>query len=112
MADHDITYYLKCLLGGALACGVTHTAVVPLDIVKCRVQVDPKEYPSLGAGMKKTLANQGAKGLTIVTHQHYLPFAYSLLLGMAPNFHWLQLPRNGQVRLLRNFQGCLRCHRW
>jgi len=65
MSDHDMSYYFKCLIGGALACGLTHTFVVPLDIVKCRAQVDPKEYPSLGAGIKKTLATQGPKGLTI-----------------------------------------------
>lgn len=33
---HDLSYYLKCVAGGALACGVTHTAIVPLDVVKCR----------------------------------------------------------------------------
>lgn len=38
MADtHDVFYYLKCMVGGALACGVTHTAIVPLDVVKCRM---------------------------------------------------------------------------
>jgi len=24
------------MAGGALACGITHTAIVPLDVVKCR----------------------------------------------------------------------------
>lgn len=65
MSDHDLSYYLKCMVGGALACGLTHTFVVPLDIVKCRAQVDPKEYPSLGAGIRKTLAAEGGAGLTI-----------------------------------------------
>ncbi len=36
---HDLSYYIKCVIGGALACGVTHTAIVPLDVVKCRRQV-------------------------------------------------------------------------
>ena len=34
-------YYALCGFGGILSCGLTHTAVVPLDIVKCRVQVRP-----------------------------------------------------------------------
>lgn len=87
MSDHNLSYYLKCLCGGALACGLTHTAVVPLDIVKCRAQVlssrlffaqltkffsqnqvDPKEYPSLGAGFSKTYSVEGPKGLTIVKY--------------------------------------------
>lgn len=36
---HDLSYYLKCMTGGVLACGVTHTGIVPLDLVKCRKQV-------------------------------------------------------------------------
>ena len=36
MSDvHDLTYYAKCMMGGNLACGLTHTAVVTLDLVKC-----------------------------------------------------------------------------
>lgn len=38
MADipHDASYYLKCMFGGMMACGLTHTAICPLDVVKCR----------------------------------------------------------------------------
>ena len=36
---HDMNYYTKCMFGGVLSCGLTHTAVCPLDIVKCRKQV-------------------------------------------------------------------------
>ena len=32
-------YIGLCTFGGALSCGLTHTAVVPLDLVKCRIQV-------------------------------------------------------------------------
>jgi len=32
-------YYALCGFGGILSCGVTHTAMVPLDLVKCRLQV-------------------------------------------------------------------------
>tara|TARA_R110002050_G_scaffold80386_1_gene171951 strand:+ start:1354 stop:1593 length:240 start_codon:yes stop_codon:yes gene_type:complete len=32
------TYYAKCMFGGVLACGVTHAAVVTLDVNKCRTQ--------------------------------------------------------------------------
>ena len=49
MSDvHDTSYYLKCMLGGVLACGVTHAAICPLDIVKCRKQVSsalPRHRP-------------------------------------------------------------------
>lgn len=33
---HDYHYYAKCMAGGLLACGITHFATVPLDVVKCR----------------------------------------------------------------------------
>ncbi|KAG9811325.1 hypothetical protein KCU63_g20894, partial [Aureobasidium melanogenum] len=29
------TYFAACTLGGIIACGPTHTAVTPLDLVKC-----------------------------------------------------------------------------
>lgn len=32
-------YYALCGFGGILSCGLTHTAVVPLDLIKCRIQV-------------------------------------------------------------------------
>merc|ERR1711970_781009 len=52
-----------CAVGGALSCGITHTAVVPLDLVKCRLQVDPAKYGNLGQGFKITIAEDGTKGL-------------------------------------------------
>jgi len=56
-------FYALCAVGGAASCGLTHTAVVPLDLVKCRMQVDAAKYPSLGKGFKVTLAEDGARGL-------------------------------------------------
>lgn len=48
----SMQYYLLCALGGAMSCGLTHTAITPLDLVKCRIQVDPKKYKNLGHGLK------------------------------------------------------------
>ena len=36
---HTNDYYVKCMFGGVLSCGLTHTLVVPLDVVKCNMQV-------------------------------------------------------------------------
>lgn len=41
---HQWDYYYKCMVGGILSCGLTHMAVVPLDVVKCRMQVSTKKY--------------------------------------------------------------------
>jgi len=62
---HNQIYYMKCMLGGVLSCGLTHTAVVPLDVVKCKVQVFPQKYQSLIKGMRVVVAEEGLRGLTI-----------------------------------------------
>merc|ERR1711931_431835 len=56
-------YYALCGVGGVLSCGLTHTAVTPLDLVKCRLQVNKEKYKSLGNGFKVTVAESGAGGL-------------------------------------------------
>lgn len=56
-------YFALCGLGGILSCGITHTMVVPLDLVKCRMQVDPVKYKNLIHGFKVTLAEEGTRGL-------------------------------------------------
>lgn len=45
-------YFLLCGLGGILSCGLTHTMVTPLDLVKCRIQVDPDKYRSVVTGFR------------------------------------------------------------
>jgi solute carrier family 25 phosphate transporter 3 len=62
---HNASYYGKCMIGGILSCGLTHTVVVPLDIIKCRRQVDYNIYKSLGDGFKVIRAAEGIKGLTV-----------------------------------------------
>ncbi|GAA5963645.1 hypothetical protein JCM21900_000207 [Sporobolomyces salmonicolor] len=57
-------YYAACTLGGILACGTTHAFVTPLDLVKCRKQVDKNIYKSNTDGWKKIMATEGGfKGL-------------------------------------------------
>lgn len=50
---HDTSYYLKCMIGGMLACGLTHTAIVPLDVMKCKKQVDKNYCSGMVDGVKK-----------------------------------------------------------
>jgi solute carrier family 25 phosphate transporter 3 len=56
-------YYKACVVGGILACGLTHTAVTPLDVVKCNMQIDPKNFPGIGAGFGRIASTQGVAGL-------------------------------------------------
>lgn len=57
------TYYAYCAFGGILSCGITHTAVVPLDLVKCRIQVDPGKYKGIFQAGSLTIKEEGARGL-------------------------------------------------
>jgi len=56
-------YFALCAFGGVLSCGITHTAVTPLDLVKCRLQVDKEKYKNLGNGFKLTMQEGGVSGL-------------------------------------------------
>lgn len=59
--QHNFDYYMKCMLGGWFACGLTHSGIAPLDIVKCRRQVDPNFSKSLISGVFK-LGKEGFGG--------------------------------------------------
>ena len=60
---HDLSYYGKCMIGGIFACGLTHAFTTPLDLIKCRKQINPKVYKSLGDGFKTIKAEKGMSGL-------------------------------------------------
>lgn len=56
-------FFALCGIGGIISCGSTHTLVVPLDLVKCRLQVDQAKYKNLFHGFKISVAEEGARGL-------------------------------------------------
>uniref|UniRef100_A0A8C2AP97 Solute carrier family 25 member 3 n=1 Tax=Cyprinus carpio TaxID=7962 RepID=A0A8C2AP97_CYPCA len=56
-------YYALCGFGGVLSCGLTHTAVVPLDLIKCRIQVDPVKYKSIFNGFSQNRPLRPLRGL-------------------------------------------------
>ncbi|KAJ0399333.1 hypothetical protein P43SY_001522 [Pythium insidiosum] len=60
---HDAAYYGKCMIGGILSCGLTHTIITPLDVVKCNMQVNPTKFPGLVPGIKTIAAEEGASAL-------------------------------------------------
>jgi solute carrier family 25 phosphate transporter 3 len=51
------------MLGGVLACGITHAGITPLDVAKCNMQVNPAKYKGLGNSVKLLLAEEGATGI-------------------------------------------------
>lgn len=60
---YSTKYFTSCALGGIIACGPTHTAVTPLDLVKCRRQVDPNIYKSNMSAWRSIFAKEGVRGV-------------------------------------------------
>ncbi|KHN93853.1 mitochondrial phosphate carrier protein 2 [Metarhizium album ARSEF 1941] len=56
-------YYAACTVGGLMACGLTHTAVTPLDLVKTRRQVDSKLYTGNFQAWGNIYRAQGLRGI-------------------------------------------------
>ncbi|KAK4192794.1 putative phosphate carrier protein [Podospora australis] len=56
-------YYAACTFGGLLACGLTHTAVTPLDLVKTRRQVDSKLYKGNFQAWGHIYRAEGVRGI-------------------------------------------------
>jgi len=61
---YDMSYFLKGALAGGLCCSATHGGVVPIDVVKTRMQLDPIKYNTgLIGGFNKIIAEEGASAL-------------------------------------------------
>ncbi|KAJ7760416.1 mitochondrial carrier domain-containing protein [Mycena metata] len=60
---HDVSYYSKCMLGGALACGFTHAGITPLDVAKCNMQVNPLKYSGLLPSLRTLIKEEGQTGI-------------------------------------------------
>ncbi|KAJ7224403.1 mitochondrial carrier protein [Mycena pura] len=60
---HDTSYYAKAWLGGALACGLTHAGITPLDVAKCNMQVDPVKYKGLFPSLSLLVKEEGQTGI-------------------------------------------------
>jgi len=63
LPHHTESYYMKCMMGGVLSCGLTHLAVTPLDVAKCNMQVDPSKYKGLINTVKTIVKEEGASAL-------------------------------------------------
>ncbi len=63
IALYSTNYYLLCGFGGLLCCGLTHTAVTPVDVVKCNMQIAPQKYSSISGGFGLVVKEEGVAGL-------------------------------------------------
>jgi len=57
-------YFMVCGLGGILSCGLTHTAITPLDMIKCNKQNNPVLFNKGFLGNAKVLGGlKGPRGI-------------------------------------------------
>ncbi|KAI9761784.1 MAG: mitochondrial phosphate carrier protein [Geoglossum simile] len=59
-----LSLYSRFAFAGAVCCAVTHGALTPVDVVKTRIQLDPKTYNNgMIGGFRKVVASEGAAAL-------------------------------------------------
>lgn len=62
--QYGLSYYLKSAFAGGICCGVTHAAMCPVDVVKTRIQLEPKVYnKGMVAGFRQVIAKEGTGAL-------------------------------------------------
>ncbi|KAF9016126.1 hypothetical protein BDZ89DRAFT_1075865 [Hymenopellis radicata] len=87
LCPHDTSYYAKGMVGGVLACGITHAAMTLVDVTaKCNMQVNPAKYTGLCSTIRLLLKQEGSTCVILVVR-----FTYSLSLKTIPptNLHCL-----------------------
>ena len=62
VVPHTSTYYAKCVAGGVLSSSI-RWALVPLDVVKVKMQVNPAQYPSIRSGLVLLWNQEGLRSL-------------------------------------------------
>lgn len=65
MATKDGSFYLKSAMSGGIAACFTHFIMVPVDVVKTRMQLEPMAYPNTQSALRSILKSEGPKGLTL-----------------------------------------------
>ncbi|AET39082.1 Mir1p Ecym_3621 [Eremothecium cymbalariae DBVPG len=62
--NYSLSDYAKFALAGAIGCGATHSAMVPIDVVKTRIQLDPTKYNTGMIGsFRRIIGEEGAAAL-------------------------------------------------
>ena len=59
------SYFARVALAGATCCCVTHSALVPLDVVKTRLQLEPGRYTGFRDAARSIVRAEGATGLLV-----------------------------------------------
>lgn len=62
--QYALSDYFKFALSGAICCGITHSSLVPVDVVKTRIQLEPTVYnKGMVATFRKIISEEGSRAL-------------------------------------------------
>lgn len=62
--EYTVSDYAKFALAGAIGCGITHSSMVPIDVVKTRIQLEPTVYnKGMVSSFKQIISSEGAGAL-------------------------------------------------
>jgi solute carrier family 25 phosphate transporter 3 len=65
LPNYSLQTYGLFAVSGAAGCALTHSVVIPLDVVKTRAQTDPDEYQNLLQGAVQIVQKEGLQGLLL-----------------------------------------------
>jgi len=63
LPDYSIDTYALFGVSGATGCALTHSVVIPLDVVKTKAQTKPEEYVDMLSGVSRVVQEEGLEGL-------------------------------------------------
>lgn len=63
LPSYSLDIYALFGISGATGCALTHSVVIPLDVVKTKAQTDPDDYGDVLAGATLILQTEGWQGL-------------------------------------------------
>jgi solute carrier family 25 phosphate transporter 3 len=58
-----LDFYLRTAMAGGICASAAHTVLVPIDVVKTRIQINPADYTSFSSAVKKIRLEEGSRGL-------------------------------------------------
>eukprot|EP00029_Vermamoeba_vermiformis_P004098 TRINITY_DN14630_c0_g1_i1.p1 TRINITY_DN14630_c0_g1~~TRINITY_DN14630_c0_g1_i1.p1 ORF type:complete len:335 (-),score=33.06 TRINITY_DN14630_c0_g1_i1:46-1050(-) len=58
-----LDFYLRTAMAGGICASAAHTVLVPIDVVKTRIQINPADYTSFSSAVKKIRLEEGTRGL-------------------------------------------------
>lgn len=61
----DSSVFWRFALSGAICCGTAHAVLIPLDVVKTKMQADPQRYPSPVEATETILKEGGPRALLV-----------------------------------------------